>query len=92
MSYSASTSNISKDDIKTISVSPQTAPVGNRSQLHIDLIKAVLPVLATVVGRPEDEISVSISGHANIDGSPVEGWADEFLTVTIHQRRKSEVQ
>lgn len=39
--------------------------------------------LLDVVGRPEDEVSVSLSGHANPDHGPRDGWANETITITV---------
>lgn len=40
-------------------------------------------LLAAAVGRPEDKIRIHISGHANPDHGPKEGWGPEFITVTV---------
>lgn len=39
--------------------------------------------LAEVVGRPGDEVIVTISGHANPDHAPRPGWANETVTVSV---------
>lgn len=41
--------------------------------------------LAAAVARPEDRIAVTVTGHANVDHAPREGWADEYLTVTVNR-------
>lgn len=39
--------------------------------------------LGRAVGTPDDELSVTVSGHSNPHHSPVQGWADEFITISI---------
>lgn len=43
----------------------------------------VVEALARVVGRPEDAVLVSISGHANPAHGPRSGWANEFVAITV---------
>lgn len=40
-------------------------------------------ILAHSVGRPTDDVVVTMSGHANPDHAPTPGWADEFVTITV---------
>jgi hypothetical protein len=47
--------------------------------------------LAKAVGRPEDEVYVTLSGHANPEHGPRPGWADEMITVSISARPKADV-
>lgn len=39
--------------------------------------------LVDAVGRPEDDVFVSVSGHANPDHAPRGGWADEVITINV---------
>lgn len=38
---------------------------------------------ASVTGRHTDEVTVTISGHANPGHAPAEGWANEMTQVTV---------
>jgi hypothetical protein len=42
--------------------------------------------LAAVVGRPDDDVHVTLSGHANPDHGPRPGWASEIITVSVSAR------
>lgn len=44
--------------------------------------------LLYAVGRPNEPVTVSISGHANPGHEPYEGAGDEYITVTVHTHRK----
>lgn len=57
---------------------------------HVAAIHTAVEHLAGVVGRPEDPLYVSISGHANPDHAPADGWADETITVSISARPAKE--
>jgi hypothetical protein len=50
---------------------------------HLEAIIEAATRLAAAIGRPEDALSVSVTGHSNPDHAPAEGWADEFITVTV---------
>jgi hypothetical protein len=40
-------------------------------------------ILAAVIGTDDDELVVRVSGHANPQHKPTEGWADEFVQVIV---------
>lgn len=42
-------------------------------------------VKSGALGDPENEYTVSISGHANVDHEPTAGWANDHLTIVITQ-------
>ncbi len=48
-------------------------------------IDAVLSLI-TVVARPQDKIQVNLSGHYNPGNEPVEGWADNLISINLYQR------
>lgn len=39
--------------------------------------------LCSAVGRPDDQITVNMSGHANPRHAPAKGWGNEYITVTV---------
>ncbi len=41
--------------------------------------------LAYSVGRPDDQVVVSLSGHVNPGHQPRPGWANDMITVTVTQ-------
>jgi hypothetical protein len=46
--------------------------------------------LAEAVGRPGDEVRITLSGHANPDHAPSVGWADEMITVSVSARAREQ--
>jgi hypothetical protein len=55
--------------------------VEQRAQFEAAVVAA--QALAKVVGRDGDTVHVSISGHANPDHAPRDGWANEMISVTV---------
>lgn len=45
--------------------------------------------LARVVGRPEDDVHISLTGHANPGHGPRSGWAEEMVSVTVSARPRT---
>ncbi len=85
MSWQLSIADVDKSEISDLSPDPQTAPEGceQAAAEQIDAVLEALENLAGVVGRPGDKLIVSLSGHANPDHGPCEGWADERISITI---------
>jgi hypothetical protein len=54
---------------------------------HLTAAKQAIATLAAAIGRPDDELVVTISGHANPDHAPRDGWADEFISISVSVRR-----
>lgn len=52
----------------------------------IPTAKEIALAMLTAVARPEDGVSISISGHHNAGKEPTPGWSDCFMTVTVSQR------
>lgn len=50
---------------------------------HLAAAQEAIGTLVAAVGRPGDSFSVSISGHANPDHGPTEGWSDEHISIHI---------
>lgn len=50
---------------------------------HLVAAVAAVAPLATSIGRDEDSLLVTISGHANPDHAPTEGYSDECVTVSV---------
>lgn len=46
--------------------------------------------LADAIGQPDDDIFVSVTGHANPGHAPRDGWADEFITISVAARPRAE--
>lgn len=89
MSYSASFTVGAEGDEKSIAeqldgMSPQTSPAGVEGAFgeHLTVLRDTLDELAAVVGR-QSKWRVTVSGHANPDHAPVEGWGDEFISLRI---------
>jgi hypothetical protein len=50
---------------------------------HLEAVIEAATRLASAVGRPEDTITISVSGHSNPNHAPAEGWAHEFVTLSV---------
>jgi hypothetical protein len=50
---------------------------------HLEAVIEAATRLASAVGRSEDTITVSVSGHSNPHRASAEGWAHEFVTVSV---------
>lgn len=50
---------------------------------HHAAVAAAVPAIAMAVGRPEDHVEVTVSGHVNAMHAPSNGWADETLSVRV---------
>lgn len=92
MSWGASTDGkgIEKGAIFGLTGSPQGAPSGI-DQYYYDHLQAAQDAaytLARVIGGEDDLVSVSLSGHANINHQPDPAWADEFITVSVYFKRR----
>lgn len=84
MSYSAAFLG-SKEIANTIEARPQIQPEGVH-QAYMDHWNAILKAieeLVKVVGPVGGLVSVNVSGHANPNHEPSEGWSNEFLSINI---------
>jgi hypothetical protein len=50
---------------------------------HLAAVAAAASELASAIGLDSDELSVSVSGHANPGHGPKDGYADEWVTVSV---------
>jgi hypothetical protein len=55
---------------------------------QVDQAKAMANFIieSEVVGSPDKVFSVSLSGHANLNHEPKEGWANDMISVQVVQR------
>ena len=87
MSYSASYSNVVKEHVGNLVIPPQTQPEGlglTMKEVNDGVLKAIAE-LVKVIGRPEDRVTVSISGHCNPNHAPHFNWSNEHVTISITQ-------
>ncbi len=49
----------------------------------IDAAPAIAQTAADLLGRPEDTVTVSVSGHANLGHARREGWSNDMITVSV---------
>lgn len=49
----------------------------------IDAAPAIAQAAADAIGRPEDHVDVSVSGHANLGNGRRDGFANEHLAVSV---------
>lgn len=50
---------------------------------HLEAIALAVQVLSEAIGRPDDPISVTISGHANEGHAPAAGWSNEAMSISL---------
>lgn len=87
MSWGTGVHTIDKDQIGSLEAGANSDPDAQASQ--DEQFAAALQAaqdLAAAVGRPHDQVSVSLTGHANPGHAPRSGWADEFIQVNISAR------
>jgi hypothetical protein len=66
------------------------AEVETEQRDQLEAAKVAAGVLAQAVGRPDDDIRVTVSGHANPEHGPRDGWASEMITVSVSARPKQD--
>jgi len=88
MSWSTS-ANGAKDDI-SYTAPTYAADVEMEQRDQYEAAQLAAQLLAKHVGRLDDEIVVSESGHANPGHAPRQGWANETITVSVSARPKAE--
>lgn len=78
-----------KDILAKVHPRPQDHPVGVADACQDQILTArnAAALLAHAIGL-DDQVTISMSGHANPDHRPCEGWSDEFITVTVSQKRR----
>jgi len=57
--------------------------VADEQRAQYDAALAAARAIAATVGRPDDRVTVRLSGHANPGHGPRPGWAHEVVTVTV---------
>jgi hypothetical protein len=57
--------------------------VESEQREQLDVATQAARALARVVGRPGDHVRVSLTGHANPEHAPRDGWANEMITVSV---------
>lgn len=50
---------------------------------HVDRVTTALGTILEVVGQADDQVLVSITGHANPDHAPKEGYSNETVSINI---------
>lgn len=57
-----------------------------QEQMSVAADAATKIIASGAVGGPGKEYHVFVSGHANPDHKPAEGWANDGVTVSVSQR------
>lgn len=87
MSYSFTAGPATKADIMTdLDHAAADLPEGNADAERDDHLRAIgdaVRALFPVVGTDEDRVSVSVSGHSNVEHAHSNEWADEMVTITV---------
>lgn len=55
---------------------------------HLEEAFAAVARISKWVGRSQDAVDVSISGHANSEHEPNDEWADEHISISIRVTAK----
>lgn len=83
MSWSSSTGEAVAKDAITLAEPALSDAVEAEQREQFEAAVEAAKALARVVGRPDDAVFVSVSGHANPGHGPREGWAQELISVTV---------
>jgi hypothetical protein len=90
MTYTMGTGNepVGREEVRAMfitSVGP-TEPegVGEYYEDHKDAIQKAVTELLKVVGVPEDQVMINISGHANPGHVSLDGFADELIQISVY--------
>lgn len=91
MSWSSSTPvpvrvrDIGNLDQADLAGAPQTQPEGCE-EAYDDQLRAALDAAEMLCGglHPDASVKVSLSGHANPNHEPHDGWADEAISVAVY--------
>ena len=51
----------------------------------IEAVKRHIHAVRSAIARPEDRLSITVSGHANPSAEPNPGWASNMLSVSVNQ-------
>jgi len=87
MSWSTSTPEpVARDLIADIPVPHLSDVVEAEQTEQFAAAMSAVAMLLDAVGRPADDVYVSLSGHANPAHGPRDGWADECIRITIEAR------
>lgn len=90
MSWTTNTpAPIGKEGTLEIPTPPFDQRAAGEAEMQFSYAVDAAKLLAAAIGRPEDEILVGISGHANPDHAPAEGYSHEFVTLTVSAKPKS---
>lgn len=91
MSYSINVPAGPKHDLvdRLIAASPVFDPHHTELQDHLSAVHAAVPAIAAQVGRPEDHVEVSVSGHVTPMHAPSGRYADETCMVCASVVRAS---
>jgi hypothetical protein len=81
MSWGTRTPEPVEKDGPTLEQPPSSDVVEQGEQFAAALEAAKL--LAAAVGRPDDQVLVNLSGHANPGHGPCAGWSDEAITISV---------
>lgn len=86
MSYSLSIGPAAGLDLeRAIDQAEASHELSDEASEALGAAKEAAKALATVVVPGGEPASVSISGHANPGHKPAEGWANDFVAVTVTQ-------
>lgn len=87
MSYSFNIEPTDKLDVTTaLDKKVSELPSGNADDErdeHLRAIGEAVLRLLPVVGREQDHVTLSVSGHSNVDHAPSDEWADEMISINI---------
>lgn len=88
MSWSTYIGPTAAKDVKaSLDVAPLPEGVSDQVQEQVAVAKkaALAIVKSGAVGGTDKHFNVSLSGHANPDHEPAEGWANDCITVSVAQ-------
>lgn len=91
MSYSIGIEPTARDEVVAVlgakveehlAANSEAYAIGEQSD-HLNSVLEALERVLPTLGRSEDLVRVSVSGHANEGHAPSDSWADEALTISL---------
>lgn len=85
MSWSATFEVRQPNGLEKTSMSNVEEVPEHLEQYTVAVLAATDLLVSNVVGGPDKEYRITISGHGNPDHEPTAGWANDCVTISVAQ-------